>query len=56
MDPDEILDDEAIERFGRDLENDELAARAAAENEESEGGGRGGRARGVRDALLSRIP
>jgi single-strand DNA-binding protein len=36
MDPDEILDDEAIERFGRDLENDELAARAAAENEEGE--------------------
>jgi single-strand DNA-binding protein len=36
MDPDEILDDEAIERFGRDLEDDELAARAAAENEEGE--------------------
>jgi single-strand DNA-binding protein len=34
--PDEILDEDAIERFGRDLENDELAARAAAENEESE--------------------
>jgi len=34
MDLDEILDDEAIERFGRDLENGELAARAAAENEE----------------------
>jgi len=33
-DPDELLDDETIERFGRDLENDELAARAAAENEE----------------------
>lgn len=35
MGPDEILDEDAIERFGRDLENDELAARAAAENEES---------------------
>jgi single-strand DNA-binding protein len=35
-DPDEILDEDAIERFGRDLENDELAARAAAENEENE--------------------
>ena len=34
-DPDEILDEDAIERFGRDLENDELAARAAAENEEN---------------------
>ena len=33
-DPDEILDEDAIERFGRDLENDELAARAAAEDEE----------------------
>ena len=33
-DPDEILDEDAIERFGRDLENDELAARVAAENEE----------------------
>lgn len=31
--PDEILDEDAIERFGRDLENDELAARAATENE-----------------------
>jgi single-strand DNA-binding protein len=36
MDLDEILDDEAIERFGRDLENDELAARAATENKENE--------------------
>jgi len=35
-DPDEILDEDAIERFGRDLENDELAARAAAENEEKD--------------------
>ena len=35
-DPDEILDEDAIERFGRDLENDELAARAAAENAENE--------------------
>jgi single-strand DNA-binding protein len=34
--PDEILDEDAIERFGRDLENDELAACAAAENEEDE--------------------
>ncbi len=38
LDPDEILDDEAIERFGRDLEDDELAARAATENEEGEEG------------------
>ena len=29
-DPDELLDEEAIERFGRDLEDDEIAARAAA--------------------------
>ena len=36
VDPDEILDEDAIERFGRDLENDELAARAAVENEEDE--------------------
>jgi single-strand DNA-binding protein len=36
MDPDEILDEDAIERFGRDLENDELAARAAAEETENE--------------------
>jgi len=36
VDPDEILDEDAIERFGRDLENDELAARAAAENAENE--------------------
>ncbi len=36
VDPDEILDEDAIERFGRDLENDELAARAAAENEDNE--------------------
>ncbi len=35
MDPDELLDEEAIERFGRDLENDELAARAAVENAEN---------------------
>lgn len=35
-DPDEILDEDAIEQFGRDLEDDELAARAAAENEENE--------------------
>jgi single-strand DNA-binding protein len=37
--PDEILDEDAIERFGRDLENDELAARAAAENEEEDEAG-----------------
>lgn len=36
MSPDEILDEDAIERFGRDLDNDELAARAAAENEEED--------------------
>ncbi|HEX6934285.1 MAG TPA: hypothetical protein VF162_19235, partial [Streptosporangiaceae bacterium] len=36
LDPDEILDEDAIERFGRDLENDELAARAAAENEDDD--------------------
>jgi hypothetical protein len=35
-DPDEILDEDAIERFGRDLENDELAARAGEEHEENE--------------------
>ena len=35
-DPDEILDEDAIEQFGRDLEDDELAARVAAENEENE--------------------
>jgi single-strand DNA-binding protein len=39
MSPDEMLDEEAIERFGRDLENDELAARAAAENEEEDEAG-----------------
>jgi hypothetical protein len=33
-DPDELLDEDAIERFGRDLEDDEIAARAAAENED----------------------
>jgi single-strand DNA-binding protein len=33
-DPDELLDEDAIERFGRDLEDDEVAARAAAENED----------------------
>jgi single-strand DNA-binding protein len=37
--PDEVLDEDAIERFGRDLENDELAARAAAENEEEDEAG-----------------
>jgi single-strand DNA-binding protein len=36
---DEILDEDAIERFGRDLENDEIAARAAAENEEEDEAG-----------------
>ena len=36
MDPDELLDEDAIERFGRDLENDEIAARAAAENEDED--------------------
>ena len=36
VDPDEILDEDAIEQFGRDLENEELAARAAAENAENE--------------------
>ncbi len=30
--PDEMLDEDAIEQFGRDLEDDEVAARAAAEN------------------------
>jgi single-strand DNA-binding protein len=39
IDPDEILDEDAIERFGRDLDNDELAARAAAENEETDEAG-----------------
>jgi single-strand DNA-binding protein len=39
MDPDEILDEEAIEQFGRDLDDDELAARAAAENEEADEAG-----------------
>jgi single-strand DNA-binding protein len=34
VDPDELLDEDAIERFGRDLEDDEIAARAAAENED----------------------
>ena len=37
--PDEILDEDAIERFGRDLENDELAARAATEYEEDDEAG-----------------
>ena len=37
--PDEILDEDAIERFGRDLENDELAARAAGEHEENDEAG-----------------
>jgi single-strand DNA-binding protein len=37
--PDEVLDEDAIERFGRDLENDELAARAASENEEEDEAG-----------------
>ena len=36
MDPDEVLDEDAIERFGRDLEDDEIAARAAAENEDED--------------------
>ena len=36
MDPDELLDEDAIERFGSDLENDEIAARAAAENEDED--------------------
>jgi single-strand DNA-binding protein len=36
MGPDEILDEGAIERFGRDLEDDELAARAATENKEED--------------------
>jgi single-strand DNA-binding protein len=36
MDPDELLDEDAIERFGRDLEDDEIAARAAAENEDED--------------------
>jgi len=34
--PDEMLDEDAIEQFGRDLENDELAARAAAEDGEED--------------------
>jgi single-strand DNA-binding protein len=37
MGPDELLDEEAIERFGRDLENDEFAARAAAEDDDEAG-------------------
>jgi single-strand DNA-binding protein len=36
VDPDELLDEDAIERFGRDLEDDEIAARAAAENEDED--------------------
>jgi single-strand DNA-binding protein len=36
VDPDELLDEDAIERFGRDLQNDEIAARAAAENEDED--------------------
>lgn len=39
MDPDELLDEDAIERFGRDLENDEIAARAAAEDEDEDEAG-----------------
>jgi single-strand DNA-binding protein len=39
MDPDELLDEDAIERFGRDLDNDEIAARAAAENEDEDEAG-----------------
>jgi single-strand DNA-binding protein len=39
MDPDELLDEDTIERFGRDLENDEIAARAAAENEDEDESG-----------------
>ncbi len=36
LDPDELLDEDAIERFGRDLEDDEIAARAATENEDED--------------------
>jgi single-strand DNA-binding protein len=36
VDPDELLDEDAIERFGRDLEDDGIAARAAAENEDED--------------------
>ena len=39
VDPDELLDEDAIERFGRDLEDDELAARAATENEDEDEAG-----------------
>lgn len=38
-DADEILNEDAIERFGRDLENDELAARAAAEDQKEDEAG-----------------
>jgi single-strand DNA-binding protein len=34
--PDEILDEDAIARFGRNLEDDEIAASAAAENAEDD--------------------
>jgi single-strand DNA-binding protein len=35
-DPDEMLDEEAIERFGRDLDDADVAARAVAEEQEDE--------------------
>jgi single-strand DNA-binding protein len=35
-DPDEMLDEEAIERFGRDLDDADVAARAVAEEPEDE--------------------
>jgi single-strand DNA-binding protein len=34
--PDEILDEDAIARFGRDLDDDEIAGSAAAENAEDD--------------------
>ena len=35
--PDEMIDEEAIERFGRDLDEADLAARALTEDQEEEG-------------------
>ena len=35
--PDEMIDEEAIERFGRDLDDADVAARAFAEDQEEEG-------------------
>jgi len=36
--PDEMIDEDAIERFGRDLDDTDVAARALAEDQEDEGG------------------